>query len=404
MARRPRIAVLTALVALLGGGLGGGCKDDEVAPAPSEAVPDPGLGAIRVEAATARVGVLSRELTATGMTSAWRDANLRAEAGGRVIELKVDNGDTVEAGDLLVRIDGSRQRLAVSGASARVTALEHDVELARTDLERKQALVAKGSLPQAQLDAAQHALDRAEAALDGAEADLGSARRSKKDARLAAPIAGIVTRRMIDEGDTIAPGAPLLDLVDLDKIRVRVGLAGSEIAGLDPELEATVVIEDLGGESLPASFAALAPMADPVTGLFDIEYHVDNPDHRIRAGMVATITVPLRQQVERVLIPRAALTRRDGKLAVFVLAPLPAGEGEAGPVSAGYVRRVAELREVRIGAYGDEAVEILAGVEPGEIVGLSAQHALAEAILVEIATEVADGGAGPLAQAPGAEP
>lgn len=355
------------------------CKEQGEAPAPSVPVPNPGDGAIRIDAASAKLGRLEREITATGMTSAWRDANLRAEVGGRVLAVAIDNGDVVAAGDLLVRIDASRQQLAISGASARVDGLEQDVELARTELERKQALVAKGSLPAAQLDAAEHNVERAEAALDGAKADLGSARRSSRDARLSAPIDGVVTRRVVDVGDTVAPGSPLLDLVDLAKIRVRVGLAGSEIARLDQAAEAKVFIEDLGGESVLASFAALAPAADPVTGLFDVEYHVDNPEGRIRGGMVATVELPLSQAPERVLVPRAALTRRDGKLAVFVLEP----DASAVEPGGGLERRVAVLREVRVGAYGDDAVEILAGVRAGELVATSTQHALADAVPVE---------------------
>ncbi|PRQ07904.1 efflux RND transporter periplasmic adaptor subunit [Enhygromyxa salina] len=381
MLRPSGIGVLTAL-AVATGLLGAACTEVDQAPAPTQAVLDPGDGAIRVEAAAARTGVLAREVTATGMTSPWRDANLRSEVGGRVLEVTVDNGDQVEAGALLLRIDGSRQRLAVSGASARVEALEHDVELARTDYERKQGLVAKGSLAAAQLDGAKHALDRAQAALDGANADLGSARRSSRDAKMSAPIDGVVARRLVDVGDTIGPGAPLLDLVDLAKIRVRVGLVGSEIGRLDQDTEALVTIEDLGGESTLARFAALAPAADPITGLFDVEYHLDNPEGRIRGGMVATISLPLHKGGERVLIPRAALTRRAGKLAVFVLVPASA-EQSAG-VGEGLERRVAALREVRVGAYGDREVEILAGVEPGELLATTAQHALADAVLVEL--------------------
>lgn len=357
-----------------------GCKQADVAPPPAQAVENPGVGAIRVEAAKARLAVLEAEVTVTGMTTPWRDANLRAEAGGRVLEVTVDNGDVVAAGDLLLRIDGSRQRLAISGASARVEALEHDIELARTDYERKQGLVAKGSLPAAQLDAARHALERAEAAMDGAQADLGSARRSSKDARLEAPIDGLVTRRLVDVGDTLGPGAPLLDVVDLSKIRIHVGLAGSEIARLDQQAEARVTIEDLGGDPVPARFAALAPAADPVTGLFDVEYQLDNPDAKIRGGMVATVDLPLRTGEQRVLIPRAALTRRSGRLSVFVLAPV----SELGSASDGFERRTAILREVRVGADGDGEVEILAGVEPGEVVAISAQHALADAVVVEL--------------------
>jgi RND family efflux transporter MFP subunit len=379
MLRRIGIAVLVTLAAASMTG----CKEDREAPAPAMSIPDPGDGAIRITAARARIARLEREITATGMTSPWRDANLRSEVGGRVLEVAVDNGDEVAAGDLLVRIDGSRQQLAVSGASARVSALEHDVELARTDYERKQGLVTKGSLPSAQLDVARHALERAEAALSGAKADLGSARRSSRDARMSAPIDGLVTRRIVDVGDTVAPGAPLLDIVDLSKIRVRVGLAGNEIARLDQDAEAEVYIEDLGGEAVPARFAALAPSADLVTGLFDVEYHLDNAEARIRGGMVATVSLPLRRGPERVLVPRAALTRRNGKLAVFVLEPADAVHGSSPVAREGLERRVAVLREVRVGAYGDLDVEILAGIAAGELVALSAQHALADAVLVE---------------------
>jgi membrane fusion protein (multidrug efflux system) len=388
MLRRLGIGVFTAVVATAPAG----CEAEAEAPPPSDAVPNPGDGAIRIDVAAARLGRLEREVTATGMTSPWRDANLRAETGGRVLEVTVDNGDEVVAGALLVRIDGSRQQLAISGASARVEALEQDVELARTELERKQGLVNKGSLPAAQLDAAEHTLERAEAALDGAQADLGSARRSSRDARLSAPIDGVVTRRIVDVGDTVAPGAPLLDLVDLAKIRVRVGLAGSEITRLDETTDAKVFIEDLGGEAVTATFAALAPAADPITGLFDVEYHVDNPEGRIRGGMVATVELPLAQAPERTLVPRSALTRRNGKLAVFVLEP----SEQSLPAAEGLERRVAVQREVRVGAYGDDAVEILGGVRPGELVATSTQHALADAVPVEFEPPAPPG---PLAQA-----
>src|SRR5690606_1641261 len=108
--------------------------------------------------------------------------------------------------------------------------------------------------------------------------------------------------------------------------------------------------------------------------------------------------LPLAQAPERTLVPRAALTRRDGKLAVFVLErlePSPAGHGEL-PRAGELERRVAALREVRVGAYGDDAVEILSGVSPGEVVAISTQHALADAVPVEFEALPL---AGPLARA-----
>jgi RND family efflux transporter MFP subunit len=372
MVRGTTIAVLLGLMPLA-------CAREDVAPAPDQAIADPGVGAIRVSAGRARRGRLDRELTATGMTAAWREANVRAEVGGRVLELDVDNGDVVAAGDPLLRVDGSRQRLAVSGANARIDALEQDLAFAQSELERKQALVAKGSLATAQLDAAQLMVDRAQAAMDGAQIELGSARRSTRDTKIEAPIAGIVTRRNVDLGDTIGPGAPLLDLVDLSRIRVRVGLAGSEVGRLDEQAAAQLRIEDLGGELFSGTFAAAAPSADPITGLFDVEYQLDNPEGRIKAGMVATATLPLRSASERVLVSRSALTRRGGQLVVFELVAEP----DLPKADEGKEIRVARVRPLRTGSYGLDQVEVLGGLEAGAVVACSGQHALADGMLVE---------------------
>ena len=205
-----------------------------------------------------------------------------------------------------------------------------------------------------------------------------------------APIAGIVTRRSVDLGDTVGLGAPLLDLVDTARIRVRFGLAGHEVGRLDESVVAPLRVEDLGGETFIGVFAAAAPSADPLTGLFDVEYHVDNPDLRIRAGMVATAALPMRSTEEHVLVPRSALTRR-GKLLVFELIAEPG----LPPASAGRETRVARERALRIGGYGADEVEVLDGLAAGALVACSAQHALADGVLVEIERPPATGAARP---------
>ncbi len=376
MVARATTARLLALM-LLGSALG--CAREDIAPAPAQAIADPGVGAIRVQAGRARLGRVDRELTTTGMSAAWREANIRAEVGGRVLELDVDNGDLVALGDPLLRVDASRQRVAVSGANARVDALEQVLAFAESEYARNRALFDKGSLAKAQLDTAQLAVDRASAAIEGARIELGSARRSTRDTKIEAPIAGIVTRRSVDLGDTIGAGAPLLDLVDLTKIRVHVGLAGAEIGRLDEAAPASLRVEDLGGEMFSASFAAASPSADPMTGLFDVEYHLDNPEGRIRAGMVVTATLPLRSAAERVVVPRSALTRRGGELVVFELVVEP----DLPKAREGREIRVARVRAIRTGSYGVDEVELLGGLEAGRLVACSGQHALADGVLVE---------------------
>ena len=349
--------------------LGIGCTGGDGGPAPVEVGPEVAQLAIEVETAKASSGSVELQGAATGVVEAWQRANMRAETGGRVRSVGADNGEYVESGRTLVRIDGSRQSIAVSGAQAQVEGLEQDLEFARSDLERKRKLAERGSAANVTVDAAEHTVARAESALAAAQANLRGARRQVADTRIDAPFAGVVVNRMIDPGDTTAPGAPLLELVDLSRVRVRVGVAGSELASIEVGMTAKVRIEDLGGLELAAVVGSISPVSNPMTGLFDIELQADNVGEpglwRVRAGMVASARFEGRSRTPRVLVPRAAVTRRAGRVVVFEIV-----EGSA------------RERVVRIGASGATSTEILEGLEVGAVVATSALHSLAEGVAV----------------------
>ena len=223
------------------------CKGGDEGPAAKPSAADAGEVAIAVDVAVATRGRLARAATTTGVVQAAKQASLRAETGGRVVEVKVEDGMRVAKGDLLVRIDDTRQSIAVAGAKAQLAAVREDLAYAKKELERKQRLSEKGSIASAALDAAEYQKAKAEAGVATADANLRSARRSLADTRVYAPFDGIASSVMIDVGDTTAPGAPLADIFDLAQVEVRVGLAGLDPrAGVGHVLE--VLCADVGAD------------------------------------------------------------------------------------------------------------------------------------------------------------
>jgi len=341
---------------------------------------------VRVDASPATLGHADRTVSATGTVKPWRDVNLRSEVGGRVDEVAVDNGAEVEAGDLLLRVDGSRQSIAVAASDARLAASEDDVVRAKEHLDRMQTLRAARTVSAVQVEQAQHDYERAKAGQRAASADVRGARRQRRDTVVKAPIAGTVTRRSVDAGDTIGPGAPLLDLVDLTRVRITVGVSGRDLARLDRAATPTVRINDLGGQALEGvTIAALAPSANPVTGLFDVELHADNDGGEVRGGMIAAVDMSLRAGDPQVLVLRDAITRRDGALAVFEIV-----DGHA------------RLRPVTTGGYDARRIEIVDGLEPGAVVATSGLHTLADGVAVEVAdgAQIGEGEGGDSPQTP----
>ena len=360
-----------------------GCGRTEPGP-PAPTQPQQMQG-IRVQVVKARLGRLASAPLVTGQVVPWRASVVTARAPGLITDRPVDNGAVVKTGDLLVRIDSSRQRLALKTAQTGLALRQHDLSWLQGDVERKRVLAKKNALSKLELEAAEHQLARAQLAVQEANLAVARAQRELADTLVRAAHDGTVSNVRLGVGDLAAPGVPLMELVDLSRVRVEVGLSGHEIARLHVGDRVMARVDDLGGAPLATTVAAIAPRADPRSGLFVVELHADQasgadePAPLVRAGMVAT--VQLTQEGEpRVLLPRAALIRRNGALSVFV------AKGTR-----------AQLRQVVAGEADAEDMEILEGVSAGEAVITSALHALTDgaAIWVEPTTaSTTSGGAG----------
>lgn len=216
------------------------------------------------------VGVMTVELAQgytvtrrfTGQIEAAARTDLGFELGGRVTQVLVEEGDRVEAGAALARLDTSALIPERAALEAEMAALAADAELARLTLARNDALTERGFRSVAAQDDARLALTRAEAGMAAVRARIAGVDVRLEKSVLTAPFAARIGARMADPGQTAAAGQTVMVLFDAAPARARVGLPPELAAGLS--VGETVAV-DVGGSVQTAAIRQIRPDLDPGT-------------------------------------------------------------------------------------------------------------------------------------------
>lgn len=332
--RRPlmRPAVLAALVLAACGG--------EPAAEPAAAGPE-----LSGTPWVVRDTLIATTLEATGIAEPLRRATLSTRLMGNVVSVSVHEGELVRAGQELARIDArdlEAKRVQAEAAIAEAEAMQRD---ALTQAGRFRALYADSAVTKSQLDQVETGLARAEAGLRAARAGAEELAATAAYARIAAPFAGVVTRRFVDPGTFVAPGAPLLAVEDQSRLRISATVAPEAARALRPGGALEGVIER---SRVRAVVEGVVPAG---TGqLYTVNALVDNPGREHAAGAAATLRIPTGERAA-VLVPEAALVREGDLTGVRVRA------GDSW-----------DLRWIRTGATDGDMVEVLSGLTGGETV------------------------------------
>ncbi|MCH2170783.1 efflux RND transporter periplasmic adaptor subunit [Myxococcota bacterium] len=338
---------------------------------PESGIAPRALTALRVQVAPVLEDMVDSETQVSGIVRAFRRTAIAAEVSGRVVERRTEPGDRVRGWQEIVILDATRSTLAEEEAQANLRVRRVGLEEARAELERGEKLKVGHSISDRQLDALRFSAERADSAHELATVILRSAQRSVEDATIRAPFTGRIEEVDVQVGDFVTPGTPIARLVDLSQVRVHAGVTATEAATLAVGENARVSFEELGGTIRSGAIRNISSVADPTNGTYNVELWLDNDDGRLRDGMVAAVTFSPRPAQSGLVIPRAALVRRAGRLAVFVVHESTTGTR-------------AQVREVRVGRRSGENVEILDGLEPGEHVVIDGLFALRDGARVMI--------------------
>lgn len=315
-------------------------------------------------------------------TKGIREARIDAKRPGRIVAVDVGLGEYVKAGQTLIRLDSSLERLAVDAAYARRESTEATKTQAERDLRRAQELFEGTSISQSQLEKVKLKLQVASSAYDGAVADLGIARRNLDETRIIAPFSGEVTSLPYEVGETPIPGSSVVEITDRSQLIAEIFLAEDDLpavkAGMHPEIL-------VAGDPLERSagvLRAISPKGNERTNLFKGEVLIDNDDLRLRAGVACRVMFPPEEN-EHPVVPYSAIiasNRTDSPPELVVISSTEESDTKRS--------LTATVRHVTLGERAGSGVTVLTGLDYGERVVVSGAEKLKDGQVLRAIKEV----------------
>jgi len=363
-----------------------------------------------------------------GFLSGFAEVTVHSEVSGRVVSKPVHDGQQVELGTILCGIDDTFYSLAVQKAEAnlgvargqvreaqsavavaearwndaqaardnaqsefeRIRKLYHGKESVEIEYERYETRLKRA---EAQLLSAKAACNRAQktlevgnAAVGVAEASLAEARETQSRCRIAAPVTGTINQTRYEVGEYVVAGQPLVETIRLDRMKLIVELTGPQVDTLSEKSEAEVTVDAVPSVTFPATFNHVAPKAEPLTRKFRVEFHLDNPNGRLRAGMFARVRIRSTNWTDGIAAPRDAFFRQFGEAFCFVV------------ITEEGVQPVVRLRRVKLLDIPGriELVRVSEGLAPGDRLVVRRVRSLKDGVAVNISEvqEIPEGDGG----------
>lgn len=291
---------------------------------------------------TVERSVIDATIEAAGTARPYAEATLATKLMGTITAVAVREGDYVQAGAILARIDARDLSAKDGQVRAGIAEAEAMRAEAETHVNRMRTLYREDAASKAQLDAAETAYARSKAAVAAARAadeELGAI---AAYSTIRAPFAGTIVRRFVDAGAFAAPGSPLLTIQDARRLRVSVTAAPAAVHAVRRGSQVRALIED-------KAVVALVEGVVPTAGsLYTINAIVDNANGAFMPGSAAKLALPLGKR-EAILIPTHSVIHRGDLTGVYL------GTGTS-----------TELRWIRLGQTFEDSVEVLAGLRSGD--------------------------------------
>ena len=310
-------------------------------PAAAPAGPPPAV----VQVVTAEARTLPRTLSAVGSLESSKTAAVAAEIAGTVVALDVPEGQRVEAGRVLARLDDSAARAALRVAAARL-------ENARDRLARQEPLHAQGV-------ASDQALDDARAELRAAEGAYEAARTLLDKHTVRTPYAGVVGLKQVNVGQYVPAGQPIVELTITEGLELRFHLPQQDL----PRVAVGQLVHGVVGRCearFEGKVSAVDPRVDASTRMFSVQAAVAGDDRALHPGMAVRVRLLIEEVPDAILLPQEAIVRQGTRYVVYAV-----DEHDQ-----------AQPRSVTLGDFFVDGVHVESGIAPGERVVVSGQQKL----------------------------
>jgi HlyD family secretion protein len=316
-----------------------------------------------------RTGIKST-ISAVGTVNALNQAKMSPKVPGKVERILVEEGDRVEAGQTLLKLEKTDFMLTVRQADAAMGMAEASFSKATAEWARAEELFEKGISSQQQYDLAKSGFKVAEAQVKQAKADFGLARNQLNNADVTTLFGGTVIRRYVDIGERVNPGQPVFEVAEIDPMEVEIGVSDRRFSELKLGQPVTISVDGYPELPFKGTVKKIQPAIDPMTRTFKVTVGVANPEELLKPGMFARTEIEIGYHPDALVMPRAATLEEEGKFYAVAVRD-----------------NKAQRVEIVLGFRDGDRFEVLSGLSEGDQVVLEGAYALAEGAPVHVSEE-----------------
>lgn len=278
-------------------------------------------------------------------------AHISAEMGGQIAAIYVKKGDKVKNGQVVAKLTGDKTN--VNLVNARAT-----LDNAISNLNRYEAAFKTGGVTATQLDQARLQVENARAQYQSAQLNFG-------DTNIKSKISGIVNEKMVEVGMIVAPGNPIVEVVDISSLDLKVEVDEALVSQLEVN-DSVQIVPSVSKDTIIGNITFIAPASNGALK-FPVEINLNNPQKKLRAGMYATAIFNEKGPNDVLVIPRKAFVGSVNDNQVFIVKD-----------------KTAYLTKIRTGSNYGSKVQVREGLKEGDIVVTSGQINLTDGTAVEI--------------------
>jgi membrane fusion protein (multidrug efflux system) len=280
-----------------------------------------------------------------------REVVVSAQVTGIVQELKTDVGTKVSSGQALIRLDPTDYTLALNETQANLLAARARLSAAGKNFVRAKRLLPEKAVSQELFDAAEAEYRTSRALVSQLTAAVDIARQRLNKTTIDAPFDGHVAHRFVELGQNVAVGEAVIEIADMQAMRVKIHISENDYLHLDMDDPVTVVVEAYSDRPFAGRVDKIGIQADARTNTFEVEILLANPGFIFKAGLTARVAIQAEVIHQAVIIPQGSVLFREDHKEVFVV-------DQGGHAAA---------REVRLGETAGSDIRILQGLAPGDV-------------------------------------
>lgn len=304
----------------------------------------------------------------SGSLAPDKEATIRAEVGGAVLQVFVDQGTRVSAGTVLARLDDTAIRDAFLSARSGVTSAQTSADVAKRELERAQKLVEAGAIAERDLENARRASIAAESQLADARARFSAAEQQLAKTTVKAPFAGVVSVKSVSAGDLATPGSALFTVVDPTSMRLEGSVPADQVSSVRLGMPVNFTVQGYPGRSFTGRITRINPVADPTTRQVRILASIPNDGNTLVGGLFADGHVASEARTG-IIVPASAVNQHD-----FVPTVTRIRQGRTEKAAVG----------IGLQDSGSETIEITKGLTVGDTVLVGGAQGIAPNTVIRV--------------------